>query len=445
MSFALFTASREGLCSVNPDTSAFDEAIGREVLRSERLRATIIAALFSTGAAGFVLVWLIRQDVVARVSRGQARLVPMVCAFAVVVSYELYMRGAASRALRDGTTPAVAWRYVNAAVETSLPTALILVVGHFVGPVAGLLSPAPFLYFFIIALSALRLDARLSIFTGISAGIQYLLASVWALSSIDTSAVEPLLVAAPHHFGKAMLLIATGGVTGLVASRIRRHAVASIRSVSEKERVVALFGQHVSAAVVEKLLAQPSELESETRHVCIMFLDIRDFTTFSENKRPEEVVAYLNSLWGFMIDVVNAHGGIINKFLGDGFMAMFGAPVSDGQDCKNAVRAAKAILERVAQAVESGAIPKTRVGIGLHAGLAVTGNIGGSQRKEYSVIGDVVNLASRIEGLNKTFDSQLLLSEAVQNAAGEEAAGAVALGPAPVKGRAEAVNVYKLV
>ena len=425
-------------------SSAFDEAMGREVLKSERLRATIIAVMFANAATVFTLVSLVKPELVARISRGQARLAPVLLGFAVVVAYGLRMRFVAGRALQGGRPPAPGFRYLNAVIETALATVIIWVVGHAVGPLVGLLSPASFLYFFIIALSALRLDPKLSIFTGLSAAAQYGLVSVWALANTDPSAYEPLLVAAPHHFGKAMLLAVTGAVTGLVAARIRAHAISSIRSVSEKERVLALFGQHVSGAVVDKLLSQKGDLESESRYVCIMFLDIRGFTTFSESKRPEEIVAYLNTLWGLMIEIVNDHGGIINKFLGDGFMAMFGAPVSDGQDCKNAVRAAKAILLRVAEAVESGVVPATRVGIGLHSGVAVAGNIGGAERKEYSVIGDVVNLASRIEGLNKTYESQLLLSEEVFSAAGPEAAAATKLGTVPVKGRAEPVNVYKL-
>src|SRR5215475_14343319 len=123
-----------------------------------------------------------------------------------------------------------------------------------------------------------------------------------------------------------------------------------------------------------------------------MFLDIRNFTGFAEKRSPEEVVEYLESLFEFMIEIVNRHNGIINKFLGDGFMAVFGAPLSDGKDCENAVRSAKEILERVKEETDRGAILPTQVGIGLHAGKAVTGSIGSAVRKEYTVIGDVVNL-----------------------------------------------------
>jgi len=149
-------------------------------------------------------------------------------------------------------------------------------------------------------------------------------------------------------------------------------------------------------------------------------------------------------LFEFMIEIVNRHHGIINKFLGDGFMAVFGAPLSDGKDCLNAVEAAQEILERVRQEVEAGTILPTTVGIGLHAGEAVTGSIGSALRREYTVIGDVVNLAARIEKLNKQFDSQLLISEMVWQAVNEDRRQAVPMGEVQVRGREQAIQVYQV-
>jgi adenylate cyclase len=175
-----------------------------------------------------------------------------------------------------------------------------------------------------------------------------------------------------------------------------------------------------------------------------MFLDIRDFTTFAEKRTPEEVVAYLESLFGFMIEIVNRHHGIINKFLGDGFMAVFGAPVSHGSDCVDAVTAAKEILSRIQAEVTQGKVLPTTVGIGLHAGEAVTGSIGSSLRKEYTVIGDVVNLAARIEKLNKDFGSQLLVSEMVWQTLGDHDITGVPMGQVQVRGREEAIQLYQV-
>jgi adenylate cyclase len=179
----------------------------------------------------------------------------------------------------------------------------------------------------------------------------------------------------------------------------------------------------------------------------MMFFDIPSFTTFSESKTPAEVVAFLNRLFEPIVDLVDQHKGVINKFLGDGFMAVFGAPMDDATAELNATRAALAIVDQVEALREAGDIPPIGVGIGVHAGQAMTGNVGARGRKEYTIIGDTVNLASRIESLSKQLDAQLLVSEAVWRAAGEALSGEVTAevqAPVQVKGRQEPVVVYKL-
>ena len=146
-----------------------------------------------------------------------------------------------------------------------------------------------------------------------------------------------------------------------------------------------------------------------------------------------------------MIEIVNRHHGIINKFLGDGFMAVFGAPVSDGADCLNGVEAAREIISRVEQEVAAANVLPTTVGIGLHAGEAVTGSIGSALRKEYAVIGDAVNVASRIEQLNKQFGSQLLISETVWQAVSDKFGDAIPIGAVQVKGREAPIELWQVV
>jgi adenylate cyclase len=233
-------------------------------------------------------------------------------------------------------------------------------------------------------------------------------------------------------------------VIGLVTRQIRKRILNSFSAVAERNRISRTFGEYVSPEVMSKLLDLKPDLRSENKNVCVMFLDIRNFTGFAEKRTPEEVVQYLESLFEFMIEIVNRHHGIINKFLGDGFMAVFGAPLSDGKDCANAVDAAEEILARVQDEVNAGTILPTTVGIGLHAGEAVTGSIGSALRREYTVIGDVVNLAARIEKLNKEFHSQLLISEMVWQAVNEGARKAVPMGAVQVKGREQSIQVYQI-
>lgn len=133
----------------------------------------------------------------------------------------------------------------------------------------------------------------------------------------------------------------------------------------------------------------------------------------------------------------------MNKFLGDGFMAVFGAPLVMGNHCQNAISAARELADDIKRATDSGEIPPTRVGIGLHSGEALVGNIGSAERREYTVIGDVVNVAFRIEQLNKELSSSFLISESVRESAGnmDSVQSSASL---PIRGRNAPVRVYKL-
>ena len=176
-----------------------------------------------------------------------------------------------------------------------------------------------------------------------------------------------------------------------------------------------LLRQQVSEDIAKELMAEGSYLTTKKSFVCIMFLDIRGFTPWAEQHAPEEIIEYQNRVFGFMIDIINKHHGNVNQLLGDGFMATFGAPKSSGNDCQNAFDAAVAILHQLQQKMDSGQITKTRIGIGLHAGNVVTGNVGSDMRKQYSITGNTVILASRIEQLNKEFGSQLIISREVHD------------------------------
>ena len=200
----------------------------------------------------------------------------------------------------------------------------------------------------------------------------------------------------------------------------------------------------MSPEVVERLVEGRADVKSEQREVCVMFLDIRDFTGFSETKSAAQVVDYLNVVFESTIEAVVRRHGIVNKFLGDGFMAVFGAPIADDNASRAAVEAAVDIVQRIADLVARGALPPTRVGIGLHTGAAVVGNIGSTQRKEYTVIGDVVNVASRIEALNKDLRSQILASDATWTQAGCSAIEAVVHEDVEIRGKKQRMRLWQI-
>jgi adenylate cyclase len=346
------------------------------------------------------------------------------------------------RRIRDGKELVPFRAYVSAALEVAMPTIALAIMCRYDPPLNVLTNSINYTYFLIIVLSPLRLDPWLCIFTGALAAIGY---GSLVVSHADELALQYVGSSALLHLSFSMragLLFIGGLAAGFVSQRIRTTLIETLGEVQERERVVSLFGQHVSPAVVNQLLSQPTGEHSELRQVCVMVLDIRNFTTFSEARPADEVVRYLNTLWNFMVHTVNEHHGIVNKFLGDGFLAVFGVPLSSGNDCANAIAAAERIMTELDDLAAAGGLPPTQIGIALHAGQAIVGNVGSAERKEYTVIGDVVNVAFRIEALNKEFGSKLLISEPVLQVAGIEAAERIP--PIAIRGRHEPVALFRL-
>ncbi|MEM7106716.1 MAG: adenylate/guanylate cyclase domain-containing protein [Bacteroidota bacterium] len=213
--------------------------------------------------------------------------------------------------------------------------------------------------------------------------------------------------------------------------------------VQAEKKIKKLLGQQVSDDIAQALLNEDSG-NITSKFVCIMFLDIRDFTPFAASRKPEEIIAYQNDVFGFMIEIVSAHHGVINQFMGDGFMATFGAPVSYENDVENAYNAANEIVKEVNRKSQQGEIPPTRVGIGLHAGDVVAGNVGTEVRKQYSVTGNTVITAARIEQLNKTYQTQLLISSSVYERLSVNGALNDFAVETKIKGRKDPITIYKV-
>lgn len=395
--------------------TVFREALADETLRSERLRAAALSLAMLIAVATYLAMthrpeWFSLSDKLHAAFRDQQQIVLGLLGGAIL--YEMTLWVIVGRWLHRRARPHGIWRYANACVETCCPTLLIVVMVRAFGPSQGLVSVPVLLYLLLILLATLSLDSLLCLFVGVISTVAYI---VVAYRTHDPApAADLALIASPHHYIiTGVVLLVCGGVAGFVASRIRRHLSVSLRTIEERNRAVSIFGQHVSPAVARKLLNQHVESTGELRHVCIMFLDIRNFSSFAARHEPAYVMDYLNVLFGRLIDVVNDNGGIINKFLGDGFMAVFGAPVDDDEHCRHAVQASLAILDTIEKMNAADEIPATRIGIGLHVGDAVTGNVGSQSRKEYTIIGDVVNTASRIEQATKQFNATLLASDKV--------------------------------
>ncbi|MGH7087334.1 MAG: adenylate/guanylate cyclase domain-containing protein, partial [Stellaceae bacterium] len=258
---------------------------------------------------------------------------------------------------------------------------------------------------------------------------------VWRTGDLDNSIA--------YHLTRSAVLLAAGLLAGSVGATIRRQFERALAAASARDRVTNLFGQHVSPQVVERLLEIGPTDASEIGQICVMFVDIRGFTEAARDRRPAEVVARLDAVFSILVDAIDRHRGIVNKFLGDGLLAIFGAPIADPDVAANAVAAAREML-RAVNASNEGSDWPIRIGIGIHIGEAVAGTVGSPRRKEYTVIGDTVNLASRLESLNKDVGSELLVSDAMHAAAGGAVGEAVLVGPVAVRGYDKPITVWRL-
>jgi adenylate cyclase len=413
----------------------------REIMRSEIERVRVLAIFLGALLVAGSLMANLFPEVTQRMFRGGlvgwlplAGVGPFLL-YEIVVLFVLRWRAA-----NDTDFPKPA-RFANALIETSLPSVAIYVLSQHMDPVLVFGFWPTMLYFLFILLSTLRLDFWLSVWTGVVAAVQQMALVLWLLP-IDPSGEGPATSVA-YHASRSVILLVAGVVAGIVAGSLRRQFEKAVAAAAARDRVTNLFGQHVSPAVVDRLLATQTDPPSEMREVCVLFLDIRGFTAMTRKRPPDQTVALLNDFFAEMIEIVDQHNGIINKFLGDGFLALFGAPLADPKAASNALAAARTMLAAVdAWNVKRPQTP-LRVGIGIHIGEAVTGTVGSPQRKEYTVIGDTVNLAARLEQLTKETGARLLVSSSMHEAT-KDADNAADLGPLEVRGYDQAVRVWRV-
>lgn len=207
-----------------------------------------------------------------------------------------------------------------------------------------------------------------------------------------------------------------------------------------QRRLRQAFSYYLPASLLEKMIASdtPPALGGEEREITVWFSDLANFTNASEGKPPQAIVQRLNEYFDAVVAIIEKHGGYVDKFVGDGIVAFFGAPLLLENQAAAALRAAGEVLQHLRQFAPDGSLT-TR--IGLHTGKAVIGNIGSSRRFNYTAIGDSVNIASRLESANKALGTHVLISEATRLAAGVET-DVIELGRIRIVGRLEPIRVY---
>jgi adenylate cyclase len=216
--------------------------------------------------------------------------------------------------------------------------------------------------------------------------------------------------------------------------------------VLARRRLRDALGRYVSPEIAARVERNPQSLAGERRQVSILFSDLRGFTTLSERMAPEQMAARLTEYFDAMTAAIFARRGMVNDFIGDAILAVFGAPLDDPEHARHAIESALAmgeILAALNRRWQVEELPPLRMGLGIHTGEVFAGNVGQAGKVKYSVVGDTVNVASRVEGLNKDLGTTMLVTEAAYRAAGLDLE-VNDRGPISVKGREEPVRVFEV-
>lgn len=427
-------------------TASFSKLFELETLQSEKLRAAILAsyALF-TGLYILVISYLIKNDT----ATGIQFTLPHTLLFllAGLFIYEVTINRILNhRAVKFGKSIHPDFKYANAFIELAIITVMLYVYtvyfkhNSFLSDII-MVS----LYYLIVFLSAFYLDKYISFITGIIAACGYtFLHLINHKTGSSTDMIEEILYNKYFVYATGILLFLCGIAAAFMANQLQKSIQRTVELVEDENKLFNLFSRQISKEVAQELLDKDGKMPSELRFVSVMFIDIRNFTVYAETQEPEAIVEFQNTFFGIITGVVHKYEGIVNQFLGDGCMVTFGAPVTVDNPAANAVNAALEINKIIDDKIANKELHLFTIGIGIHCGEAVTGNIGTILKSEYSITGGVVILAARIESENKTYHTKILISKEALEAAGVKGINAVSMGISHLKGWSHPVELYKL-
>lgn len=350
------------------------------------------------------------------------------------LNYELIFLFLLKKYIKDKVSINDGLKLVHTIIEIIFPGILMFMLTIIEERAVYLDAPYFLTYFLLIAISSLQLNFRISFFLGIAAALQYSALTYYIYNYIIPENEINSHMPVATYYVRAVMMLFTGAASGMIASEINKRVQNSFSQLMEKQKIINLFGQQVSREIVDELILRKDNLDIKRVNATIMFLDIRNFSSYAETKDPAEIIQFQNNIFDPLIEIISKHKGLVNQFMGDGFMASFGIPLQTEDHRQNAFNAGLEIINKIKILAEMNIIPVTRVGIGIHSGEVITGNIGNDIRKQYSIAGTTVITAARLEQLNKQFRTQFLVSKEFLESIHTNGQEAESLGEVSIKG-----------
>ena len=424
----------------------FSDAISNlksEELRSEFQRSYLLIILFSAILVTAAINFYFLNDTMVEFYGGSSTFSILVGFIGIFLLYQFLVLLYFKEKMKANQSTSTAYKVIQTMIEISFPTAIIFYMMEERQMLSFIDSPIGITYFLFIILSILHLDFKVNIFAGLFASAQYIFLTYYAFNHLEFNEIYSTMTPENSHYIRAVVLILSGGAAAFVSSKLKNRIKSTFDFQQKRNELEVLFGQQVSKEVSKALIEDRGA--TKKREATVMFLDVRNFTTFADSHAAEEVIDYQNKLLSPLMDIINQHQGVVFQILGDGLMACFGSPDENVLHADMAFQAGLEILKEVRQASERKIIPPTTIGIGLHSGMMVTGNIGNEHRRQFSISGTPVIVASRIEQLNKKYGTQFLISGQVYEQIAKGKMSILYLGNEMLRGIGTPVDLYKVI
>ncbi|SNS91923.1 Adenylate cyclase, class 3 [Ekhidna lutea] len=339
--------------------------------------------------------------------------------------------------IADCEKPLPIWyKYYSVISDSIVPFIWLYFIIKWEGNGIFLDSPLIFIFVPIIIVSALYLNFWISFMNGALISMMYVIIIYWTFETYDTASMLPSIV----YYTKAIMFLIAGTCAGLVASELSKRLTVSIKTQEERDQIESLFSKQVSKEVVQALTEAGGA--SFKIKASVLFLDIRDFTQRVQLLSPEDVNEFQNRFFGPIMDCIHNNGGMINQIMGDGLMASFAS--EDGDTPENAFKAGRDILSKISAMNKSDWNEEIKVGIGIHNGEIIAGNIGNSTRQQFSISGIPVITAARLEQLTKDYNCSWLVSSNFYNDVKHMSSNGTSLGNVKLKGIDQEMEIIKL-